>query len=295
MTLKILADRPIDYTILLVIKCVEKAATDLGLEICLVGAMARIILLENVYGLYTGRATRDIDFAFAVEDWEQFYAIKKHLISTYHFMEIKNVAHRLKYEPIEMNIQFVIDLIPFGKIEDENNIITWPPELSILMNVAGFQDAYKAAIDVEIAEDLIFSLASIPGIAILKLFAWADRGKEDPKDAIDLLTLLRQYNAAGNQDRIYQESIAVLESLEYDIELAGAWLLGKDSFAISSVETSNRLSKLFNESNNIERLITDMAKGIRLREDAFEYSQALLEQFFEGYNYVFLNGEENVN
>lgn len=53
------ADRPIDPLIRLVIREVASAATDLGLDIFLVGATARILLLEHVFGLHTGRATRD--------------------------------------------------------------------------------------------------------------------------------------------------------------------------------------------------------------------------------------------
>lgn len=38
----------------------------------MVGAMARIILLEKVYGLPVSRASRDIDFAVVVENWKYF-------------------------------------------------------------------------------------------------------------------------------------------------------------------------------------------------------------------------------
>ncbi len=68
-------DRLIDPLTRSVIREVKSAVTDLGLDVFLVGATARIILLENVFGLHTGRATRDVDFAFAVENWDQYQAI----------------------------------------------------------------------------------------------------------------------------------------------------------------------------------------------------------------------------
>lgn len=283
MALPILANRPIDLITVAIVTEVKTSVADLGVDIFLIGATARIILLEHVYGLSTGRATRDIDFAFAVEDWDQFEEIKKRLISTTGFVEVKGMAHRLKYTPKEIDLQFVVDLIPFGGIEGKNNVIAWPPELSVLMNIAGFRDAQASAVQVELAPNLVMSIASIPGIAILKLFAWADRGRENPKDAIDLLALLRQYTEAGNQDRIYEDAIATLETVGYDIELAGAWLLGKDAFTLASPKTRNRLTTLGADTKLIERLVTDMSKAIKSKEDAIEYSRTLLEQFFKGF------------
>jgi predicted nucleotidyltransferase len=69
-------DRPINQITRSVIREVKNAVTGLGLDVFLVGATARIILLENVFGLHTGRVTHDIDFAFAIESWDQFQAIK---------------------------------------------------------------------------------------------------------------------------------------------------------------------------------------------------------------------------
>ncbi|MDX8386599.1 MAG: hypothetical protein R8M11_08820 [Gallionella sp.] len=61
-------DRPLDPATLLVIQEIHKASTTLGFPVLLVGAMARIILLENIFGLSAGRATTDVDFAFALDD-----------------------------------------------------------------------------------------------------------------------------------------------------------------------------------------------------------------------------------
>ena len=150
------------------------------------------------------------------------------------------------------------------------------------MNVAGFRDAYTSAVPVEIAPELVISVASIPGIAILKLFAWVDRGREDPKDAADLLMLFRQYHEAGNQNRIYEDAIEALEAAGYDIELAGAWLLGNDVYAVSSSETRSQLAALFTKHALVDRLVIDMSRAIRMRDDAVDNSRALLDQFIKG-------------
>jgi predicted nucleotidyltransferase len=156
------------------------------------------------------------------------------------------------------------------------------------MNVAGSRDAYASAVPAELEPGLVMLIASILGIAILKLFAWADRGHEIPKDAIDLLTLLRQYNEADNQGRVYEDALPALKAVGYDIELAGAWLLGRDALAISSSETRDQLNALFAEPYRVERLVTDMARAIRTREDAQDYSRTLLDQFLKGFSHYLL-------
>jgi predicted nucleotidyltransferase len=277
-------DRPVEPVALLVIQEIHKASEALGLPVFLVGAMARIILLENVHGLPPGRATTDVDFAFALDNWDQFTAIKASLLANAKFEESKHEAHRLHFRPEGFEHQYKVDLIPFGKIETSPNTIAWPPDMAVMMNVAGFADALAAAVSVEVSPGVNIAVASLPGIAILKLFAWGDRGQENPKDAIDLVLLLRNYSDAGNANRIYEEAsaLAVLESAGYDLELAGAWLLGNDAAAMVSPQTNADLEALLYGSKR-QKLIEDMARAMLGRHDALDYSHRLLEQFTNGF------------
>jgi len=277
-------DRPVEPIALLVIQEIHKASKALGLPVFLVGAMARIILLENVHGLTAGRATTDVDFAFALDNWDQFTAIKTSLLANADFDESKHVAHRLHFRPDGLEYQYKVDLIPFGGIESSPNTIAWPPDRAVMMNVTGFADALAAAVSVEVSPGTSIALASLPGIAILKIFAWADRGQENPKDAIDLALLLRSYSDAGNASRIYEEAsaIAALEAVGYDLELAGAWLLGHDAAAMVAAQTTADLEALLNGAKR-QRLIEDMARAMLGRHDALDYSQRLLEQFTKGF------------
>jgi predicted nucleotidyltransferase len=106
------------------------------------------------------------------------------------------------------------------------------------MNVAGYREAFAAAQEVEVSTGFVVRVASLPGLAILKLFAWVDRGAKDPKDALDLVTLLRSYAEAGNEDRLFGEEIGLFEALGYDMDLAGPRLLGKDAARVATTEAS---------------------------------------------------------
>ena len=68
-----------------------------------------------------------------------------------------------------------------------------------------------------------------------------DRHHETSKDAIDLLTLLRLYSDAGNEDRLYGEETDLLESSAFDPVVAGARLLGRDAVALCGKLTSRAL------------------------------------------------------
>ena len=283
-SLKLKPDRPVEPLALMVIHEIHQASQDLGLPVFVVGAVARIILLENIHGLQAGRGTTDVDFAFALDDWNQFSAIKDRLLASDKFEESKHVAHRLHFHPPGAAHAYKVDLIPFGRIETSPNTISWPPDMSVLMNVTGFGDALAASVSVEVSPEVEIQVASLPGIAILKFFAWSDRGHENPKDAIDLVLLLRSYNEAGNTNRIYEEAraLAALEAVEYDPELAGAWLLGSDVAAMASETTRKELEALLNGAKR-RRLIEDMARAMLGRDDSLEYADRLLEQFTKGF------------
>lgn len=277
-------DRPVDQLTLTVIGEIHQAANKLGVPVFVVGAVARIILLENIYGLNAGRATTDVDFAFALDNWEQFDALKKQLLENTRFVASEQVAHRLYFRAPGLEHAYKVDLIPFGKVEASPNMIAWPPDMAIMMNVTGFGDAFAAAVRVEVSPSVVASIASLPGIAILKLFAWADRRQESSKDAIDVVTLLRSYHEAGNESRIYENAIVLeaLESVGYDPELVGAWLLGNDVATMASESTIAALEALLDGATK-DRLIEDMARAMKGRADAMDYASRLLEQFTQGF------------
>jgi predicted nucleotidyltransferase len=223
-----------------------------------------------------------VDVAFALAGWEQFQQVKDRLIAAGRFTATSNVVHRLLFSPDGRFPRCMVDLLPFGGVEQPRSTIAWPPDMQILMNVAGYADALKTALPIQIEPGLIIRVASLPGLALLKLFAWQDRGHADSRDAIDLVTLCRHYADAGNLERLYEEAMPVLQAVGFDVELAGAWLLGKDMVAMASQQTCAQLIALLSDARASERLVNDMAKALRSREDAVTYAAQLLDQFNQG-------------
>jgi predicted nucleotidyltransferase len=83
-----------------------------------------------------------------------------------------------------------VDLVPFGGVESSPSHVAWPPDMAIVMNVAGYAEALKSAVTVRVADHCEIPVASIPGLVMTKLIAWLDRGQSNPKDAVDFRYLL---------------------------------------------------------------------------------------------------------
>lgn len=263
----ILPDRPVDPVTIELLYAVNAAAQAEGVAHMLVGATARDILLTHVLGLEAPRATRDVDFAVAVADWKQFDAVKHRLLANANFSEGRGEGQCLYYKIEESGQHYQLDLLPFGGIAREDKQVAWPPDMNTIMNVAGYDDVLAAAEEVAFTANLVGKVVSLPGLAILKLVAWSDRGRGNPKDAHDLIHLMWNYAGAGNLDRVYEED-GVIDAGHDDPDLAGAYLLGKDIRRIVSQETRQVIVAILQQ--DFARLTHEMIKHYRHLENAEE-------------------------
>jgi predicted nucleotidyltransferase len=271
--------RPLNPISLAIIKALHDIAARHQASYFIIGATARDILMGHVFGIAPGRATRDVDFAIALEDWPQFDAIKAALVGRGDFSSPTAEPHRLYYLVAEHGRAYPIDLIPFGKIATPGNTIAWPPDMAIIMNVTGYKEALKHALNVDIGNALVVNVVSIPALAALKLMAWNERGLADNKDAQDLLFIMRNYHDAGNTDRLFGEALALMESCGFDIELAGAALLGYDIRLMAEVSTREAMLDVLMGPGKRDRLTVHMSSALRI-DPAIPTS--LLDQFERG-------------
>ena len=203
-------DKPVSPDLLMLVRALDRVTKQLQIPYFVIGATARDLLIEHVYGLETTRATRDIDFAVAVSSWENFARLKEQLIATGAF-QAGEQSHRLTFG--EDSGAYPLDLVPFDGVERDGEI-AWPPAGDVVMNVAGYADALDSALDVEIEPGFTVKIVSLPAMAILKILAWNDRPERD-KHAADVLLLLRHYHLTGQLDRLYDDAhIACSRSMD---------------------------------------------------------------------------------
>jgi predicted nucleotidyltransferase len=215
-------DRGLDWLATLI---VDVRAAAPRAQMLLAGAMARDLLLMHAHGVGIARATEDVDLAFAVRDWGEFGRLCAQLTGCGLFEAHRSVMHRLRYHET-----LPIDVIPFGGVERADRSIAWPPDGRTVMDVLGYREAMASATTVILPFGQSVQVVSLPALVLLKVLAWEQRhGLEPDKDASDLMLLLRHYLDAGNAKRLYAEAAHLLESADFDYEIAGAWLLGRDA------------------------------------------------------------------
>jgi predicted nucleotidyltransferase len=99
MVLKL--ELPLEPGVLRVIAAVQAGARAQGVELLLVGAAARDLLLVHVYDQRVRRATKDVDFAVALTSWAAYEQLQARLIDHHgsrkesHQNRMRGVATRL--------------------------------------------------------------------------------------------------------------------------------------------------------------------------------------------------------
>jgi predicted nucleotidyltransferase len=116
----------------------------------------------------------------------------------------------------------------------------------------------------------------LPALALLKIWAWRDRRYTVPgKDASDIWMFLRHYADAGNEDRLYgEEGEAALAAVAFDLQAAGAWLLGKHAREVlaygrdleRSLESLDAILRPEIDPDGPLRLVAQMPAGDRDRQ-----------------------------
>ncbi len=107
----------IESSTFVLLNAVASAASELQIRWVITGAMGRVLLLEEVYELPPGRATRDVDFGVMVESWDHYQALIRRICEDGRFHQDGKQTQRLNSD------YGSIDLVPFGGIEADGNVI----------------------------------------------------------------------------------------------------------------------------------------------------------------------------
>ncbi len=204
-------------------------------EFYIIGATARNIILSAIHNIEVKRATSDLDIAIAIPDWSQFDKISSDLTAMDGFHKSNKQKQLFWYNKI-----YQLDIVPFGEVAKEDNSIYWPPEEEFAMSVIGFTEIVKDVISVIIDDELEVNVASLPGIFILKLAAYKDRGSELNKHADDIAYIIANYLEI-NEERAVSDHYDLYSAEDFTIFTSGATLLGRDTKRILS-ENSDALN-----------------------------------------------------
>lgn len=223
--------RPLDPVEVETLVVISAAAERLDIPLLIMGAFARDLWFEHVYGIPTERGTTDIDTAVHVPDWGRFGRLCATLLEHDRIAPVKDRLERLRYSGTQL-----LDIIPFGGVADAEGVIHWPPEGQTVMSVIGFEEAIAAAASFRLIpndDSVVFRVVTIPALTVLKLVSWNDRPAVRARDIKDIGFILAHYLEIGNRDRVLSgEHTDLLESPDFDDWQVSARLLGRDMAAL---------------------------------------------------------------
>lgn len=228
-----------------------------GTRCTLIGAGARVLLLDERWNVPRARATQDWDFVVQVESWEEYHALRAELVGSAanRFTETEQ-SHRLVHAQGGL-----LDLVPCGAIEDPPNVVTLPGGNK--MSVRHMSTPGLHAESIELEPGLFVQVATIPSWALLKLDAYEDRRTDAiTKDIEDFYWLLNCYEDAGNAERTFDELGDLLRDEQVEAEDAGALLLGRDLAKVHGQESLSIVRRILVEAEDpYSRLVTDIRKA----------------------------------
>lgn len=274
----------IDPVLVDVLRLVHQEAASRGMLFFVVGATARDIVLNHCHAIRSYRQTRDLDIGVEVAGWDEFQQLCGALIATGRFTADRE-PYRLMYG------RFPVDIVPYGGVSPDNQTISWPPDHQVVMSIMGFQEAYDYGLTVRLSDDPVLDVKvpTIPGMVMMKLISWDDRYPERPKDAEDLLFLMDHYAEAGNEDRLYEDELELMQAEGFDQNLAGIRLLGRDLAAVTTEATGEVIRTILATETDEQgrlRLVQDMAQGARLHDRTDELI-GKLKKLYEGFSEKF--------
>lgn len=112
-----------------VFRLINEVAAREHIQFFVVGAKARDLVLHYAYGIPQRRATNDIDFGLLMSGWDEFDRLKRALVATGKFIAHPRMEHRL----LSDEFSAIIDLVPFGEIENPKGVIAWHPGFTVIV------------------------------------------------------------------------------------------------------------------------------------------------------------------
>lgn len=211
-----------------------------GLSFYVIGATARDIIMA-LQGEKSGRATLDLDIAIAMSSWKRFEEVQVKLLQQSDIQKDNNQVQRFLYKKI---LRF--DIVPFGKIKQEDEKVYWPPDETVAMSVLGFEETKDDTLVVKIDEEFEIEVASLRGIFVLKLIAWNDRNKLHNRDADDIAFIIENYLAINQKRAAKDHYEEIYLDSDFNIKSAGSRLLGMD------------VSRIIPKKSNVYRKVEEL-------------------------------------
>lgn len=249
-------------------------------KIMLVGARCRDIHQQKFRTEAAGRITQDIDFAIALENWDDFEFLQEQFPSSPKVWQQVTIG------------RIPVDLVPFGEIENPPGSIA--SNNGHLLNVAGFKEVFEKAELHQFSEEISIKVPTVPGFTGLKLHAWLDRQCDTTKDASDLALAMSWYEEdekdENPHDTLWTRYIEMLDFGDFKREdysgvpeAMAAQLLGIDTGrTLGRHETQALLHRFGQQSSKAFSHFAESLKAPREHQHPLRQRQIQIEAMLDG-------------
>lgn len=183
----------------------------------LIGAAAKDLQALRS-GIRPVRYTNDIDFAIMVPDHPAYRDIMQDL------MEQGFHATRQPYRVIHTATDTVVDVLPFGGIEEQGTVRFGERDTQLVM--LGFAEVLQQADALTMHDGRTLHVPPLPGMCLLKLLAFGDR-PDRRKDLSDILGIIDQYFDVA-LDRITTAHADLFDESDFDRNRCAARAIGRE-------------------------------------------------------------------
>ena len=269
----------VDEALFEVLVAFAEAAAAVKAPWLMIGATARIILLEKVYNWPQGLATNDIDFGVQIGSWDHYQRLCEFIIKNDIFETERTPVKRFRTKR-----DMVFDLVPYGGVEDDKKQVFWPPDNDDVMTVRGFDGAANNAVNVIVNESLTVPIVSPVGLCALKLFAWDERHAQHPdRDAQDIAYLFNNIESLYSSDTLFNDYLEAVEIADFQIQSAGYYQLGCDVKNLLSKEDHRFLSHMLSEEID-KNVDSELCRGLHRYTNmrSIDDTYKALDYFYKG-------------
>ena len=210
----------------------EKAFSKFGIDYYLIGAKSRDVWTHHLN--LNARVTRDIDYSVYIGNYEEWNELNEYLLNE-GFNRDEKQPYRFYYKG------FTIDLLPFGGIEENGEVILKNPTTEL--SVYGCKEVVEEAI---VIHDK-YKVVTLPGLCIMKLIAFNER-PDRTKDMDDFLLILFNYHEIAGEQLFEGYHDDLIEN-DFELPVASARLLGRHMQSIlnKNENLKNKIVTIFKE------------------------------------------------
>ena len=254
-----------------IFEALERALKRFDINFYLIGAQSRDVWTNHLS--LEKRTTRDIDYCVLVKDHETWKMLNEYLINEEKFKRDEEKPYRFYFGEI-------VDLIPFGGIEEDGEVILDNPTTEL--SVYGCKEVTEDAVVIEGN----FKVVTLPGLCIMKLVAYNEKPDSRAKDFDDYLFLVKNYHEiageelfAGNYDDLIKD--------DFEMQTASARMLGRHMTLIlnkNKVLKDKVIKILQHQLKRFNYEEVDQMYKVRERDDEIVLKLKLVSETIKGIN-----------